>query len=95
MPNKVIRPTVSGARIETIETEAKVTRQQAYQARHKAAGLCFYCPRKAVRGVRCQVHIKKKNAYYDTVQRVKNGALMRYKTKRNKRQFGKILPVAT
>lgn len=37
-----------------------MTRQERYQQKHKAAGLCIYCSRKAVSRWFCAMHLKKR-----------------------------------
>lgn len=46
-----------------------MTRQERYQQRHKAAGLCIYCPRKAISGWFCAHHLRKRR----TNMREQNG----------------------
>ncbi len=47
-----------------------MTRQERYQRRHKEAGLCIYCPRKAVSQWFCAMHLKKRR----TLMRVRKGS---------------------
>lgn len=35
------------------------SRQREYQLRHKAMGLCLYCPDLAIRGALCQRHYER------------------------------------
>lgn len=47
-----------------------MTRQQRYQRRHKEAGLCIYCPRKAVSQWFCEIHLCKRR----TIMRARKGS---------------------
>lgn len=40
------------------------SRQQAYQRRHREAGLCMYCTNKATRGLICDEHVRRRKAAY-------------------------------
>jgi cell fate regulator YaaT (PSP1 superfamily) len=68
-------------------------RQLAYQKRHKRDGLCAKCSKKSKRNGLCRDHLKKDKAYYEDVKRPKYGMISRYRPR--KKQFGKMLPVAT